>query len=238
MFTRELEVLKTKDLKPTHVANHAESLGPCFVCGGVDHLTPECPTFAEMRGTYEEQCNALGIYKKPFSLFSDTYNPGWRNHPNFSWKSENQPPAQPPKSYPASYHAPSSSRSPLEDTLHAFIEAQDKTNQKFKSLITQVVEENKEIKSQVSKLMSSLSVNERGKFPSQPQSTPHGQHMAQENLKDVNAIVTRSGKSLHIPTTNKSEDVEKDQDSSDAKLPKEPEVTKSPVKVPFPQALK
>lgn len=122
--------------------------------------------------------------------------------------------------------------------MHAFIEAQGKTNQKFESLITQVVEENKEIKSQVSKLMSSLSVNEQGKFPSQAQSTPHGQHMAQENLKDVNAIVTCSGKSLHIPTTNKSEDVEKDQDSSDAKLPKEPEVTKSPMKVPFPQALK
>ena len=50
--------------------------------------------------------------------------------------------------------------------------------------------------------------------------------------------MTRSGKSLHIPTTNKLEDVEKDQDSSDAKLPKEPEVIKSPIKVPFPQALK
>ena len=37
---------------------------------------------------------------------------------------------------------------------------------------------------------------------------------------------------------NKSKNVEKDQDSSDAELPKEPEVTKSPVKVSFPQALK
>ncbi|XP_057982368.1 uncharacterized protein LOC131167588 [Malania oleifera] len=130
-----------------------------------------------------------------------------------------------------------------EDNLKAKVEMltrelEGKTNQKFESLITQVVEEKKEIKSQVSKLISSLSVNERGKFPSQAQSEPHGQHTAQENLKDVNVIVTRSSKSLHIPTTNKSEDVEKNQDSSDAELTKEPEVTKSLVKVPFPQALK
>ena len=77
------------------MANHAESFRPCFVCGGVDHLAQECPTFAEMRGMYEEQCNALGMYMKPVAPFSDTYNPGWRNHPNFSWKFENQPFAQP-----------------------------------------------------------------------------------------------------------------------------------------------
>ncbi|KAF5447275.1 hypothetical protein F2P56_032841 [Juglans regia] len=86
--------------------------------------------------------------------------------------------------------------------------------------------------------MSSLSVNERGEFPSRAQSASHGQHMVQENVKDVNVIATRSGKSLHIPTTNKSEDVEKNQDSSHAELPKELEVRKSHVKVPFPQTLK
>ncbi|XP_035546691.1 uncharacterized protein LOC118348687 [Juglans regia] len=112
MLTRELDVLKTKELKLTHVANHAKSFGPCFVCGG------------------------------------------------------------------------------------------------------------------------------HGKFPSQTQSTPQGQHMTQGNLKEVNAIVTRSDKSLHIPTTNKSEDVEEEQSNDSAELPKKAKVIKSPVKVPFAQALK
>ncbi|XP_057977673.1 uncharacterized protein LOC131164476 [Malania oleifera] len=40
--------------------------------------------------------------------------------------------------------------------------------------------------------------------------------MAQENLKDVNVIMTQSVKSLYIPMTNKSKDVEKNQDSSQA----------------------
>ncbi|KAF5465392.1 hypothetical protein F2P56_015405 [Juglans regia] len=84
MLTRELEVLRTKDLKPTDMATHVESFGPCFVCGGVDSLAQECLTFVEMTGIYEEQCNALDICKKPCAPFSDTYNPWWRNHPNFS----------------------------------------------------------------------------------------------------------------------------------------------------------
>ena len=55
------------------------------------------------------------------------------------------------------------------------METQGKTNQKFESVLTQVVEENKEIKSQISKLTSALTVQERGRFPSQPQSNPKGQ---------------------------------------------------------------
>ncbi|KAF5462421.1 hypothetical protein F2P56_018427 [Juglans regia] len=69
MLTRELDVLKIKDLKPTHMTTLVESFGPCFVCGGVDHLPQECPTFAKMRGMYEEQCNVLG---RPFLATANT----------------------------------------------------------------------------------------------------------------------------------------------------------------------
>ena len=58
--------------------------------------------------------------------------------------------------------------------------------------------------------------------------------MAQKNLKEVNAIVTRSGKSLHIPTTDKQEDVEEEQSNDSTEFPKDAEVIKSPVKVPRP----
>ena len=50
----------------------AESQEPCFVCGGMEHLAKDCPAYNEMRGGYEEQCNALGAYNKPFS---NMYNP-------------------------------------------------------------------------------------------------------------------------------------------------------------------
>ena len=81
-------------------------------------------------------------------------------------------------------------------------------------------------------------MNERVTFPSQAQSIPQGQHMAQGNLKEVNAIVTRSDKSLHIPTTDKLDDVENDQRNSGAEMANEAVVIKSSVIISFPQVLK
>ncbi|GMN57772.1 hypothetical protein TIFTF001_026872 [Ficus carica] len=88
------------------------------------------------------------------------------------------------------------------------MEAQNKTNQKFESLFTQMVEESKEMKTLITKLTGALAiyVQEQGKFPSQAQSNPKRQHMVQtsnfedQNIKEVNAITTRSGKILDDPS--------------------------------------
>ncbi|KAH9734823.1 hypothetical protein KPL71_017521 [Citrus sinensis] len=36
---------------------------------------------------YLDQANAIGVMRKPsnYNSYSNTYNPGWRDHPNFSW---------------------------------------------------------------------------------------------------------------------------------------------------------
>ncbi|KAL5837028.1 hypothetical protein ACOSQ3_014197 [Xanthoceras sorbifolium] len=88
VLSRKLQALETKDSKVPQTVARVESQDNCFICGGVDHLAQVCPTLSEMRGVYEEQCNSLGTYRKPFSPYSNTYNPGWRNHPNFSWKND------------------------------------------------------------------------------------------------------------------------------------------------------
>ena len=236
VLTREIGALKARDNKTLHAANQIEP--SCFVCKGLDHLPQECPTFAEMKGAYDEQCNALGVYRKPYSPYSETYNPGWRNHPNFSWKNENQqqnPPPQPRNFNAPQYHnPPPQPRNSLEDTLQIFIEAQGKTNHRFESLINQVVEENKDIKGQISKLTNALSIQEPGKIPSQAQPNPRGQHMVQDipepsNIRDVNAVTTRSGKQVGTQTLDP--DVSLD-------IPQEEPVAHNPVRVPFPQALK
>lgn len=91
------------------------------------------------------------------------------------------------------------------------------------------------------KLTNALTVVERGKFLAQAQPNPRGQHMAQtsgsreNNLKEVNAITTRSGKV--IEPTSKPRDDEKDPSNSEERTPSE-EVVKNPPRVPFPQALK
>ena len=115
-------------------------------------------------------------------------------------------------------------------------------------MITQLVEENKEIsekkemKSQITKLTSALTINERGKFPSQSVSNPKGQYMAETlgskhgNLKEVNAIVTRSNKVLEGPCKSSEDQATTSSNSEDISLKEEePRIL---VKAPFNQAMK
>ena len=126
VVTRDLEALKARDGRAYTAARVDQA---CFVCGGIDHLVQECPTFLEMKGVYEAQCNAVGMYQKPYPTHSETYNPGWRNHPNLSWKSNsNQPPSsnnqwRAEQFHTPQYHAPPPKRS-LEETLQAFMQGQ------------------------------------------------------------------------------------------------------------------
>ena len=62
------------------------------------------PTFQE---SYAEQANALNYKNSSDSPFSATYNPNWRNHPNFSWRQN-----QSPMSYGGQQVAPSNPSHP------------------------------------------------------------------------------------------------------------------------------
>ena len=37
--------------------------------------------------SYSDQANAIDVMRKPlnYNPYSNTYNPGWRDHPNFLW---------------------------------------------------------------------------------------------------------------------------------------------------------
>jgi hypothetical protein len=74
--------------KPVNAAN-TFPVENCSVYASPMHQAQNCPSttvFTEM-----EQVNAFNNYQKPSSgPYSMIYNPGWRNHPNFSWK-QNQP---------------------------------------------------------------------------------------------------------------------------------------------------
>uniref|UniRef100_A0A2N9IB94 Retrotransposon gag domain-containing protein n=1 Tax=Fagus sylvatica TaxID=28930 RepID=A0A2N9IB94_FAGSY len=260
-LTKEIETLKMKGTSGTKQGYQVEMHEECSVCHDPEHPTKDCPMLPSVVGVFEEHCGAIGNFRKPFSPYSETYNPGWRNHPNFGWKNDthsSQPPPMPQRNFSQSYpsqHAPPpqqftpthvphqaqqqfpSSSNSLESTIHAFLETQSKTNQKHDALLNQLAEENKEMKSHISKLTNALTVNEKGKFPSQPQ-IPQGQHMAQgsqnkKNVEHVNEVTTRSGKNVDSPHI---EEQEKSSDNVD--LPTTSEPLTRPISVPFPQALK
>ena len=61
----------------------------CAICGGVEHSTSECPSIPALKEAYHEQVNAFNQPRQSFPPNSNTYNPGYRDHPNFSWRNEN-----------------------------------------------------------------------------------------------------------------------------------------------------
>jgi hypothetical protein len=71
--------------------SHIQQAAPpqvCALCSQFDHTTDRCPLYSSAD---QEQANYVGQnnYPPKNNPYSNTYNPGWRNHPNFSW-SNNQ----------------------------------------------------------------------------------------------------------------------------------------------------
>ncbi|KAM2517636.1 hypothetical protein PS1_032523 [Malus domestica] len=63
----------------------------CGVCSMQNHNTDKCPQLIENGGW--ETLNAVGYgnqYQSRVDPFSNTYNLGWRDHPNFNWRDPQQ----------------------------------------------------------------------------------------------------------------------------------------------------
>ncbi|XP_026452315.1 uncharacterized protein LOC113352748 [Papaver somniferum] len=76
--------LQKGDKPNTSVTCNQVEMSMCFFCKNSEHLDENCPELHEIKGSRLEQANAL--YQKHENIsYSHTYNPGWRNHPNFSW---------------------------------------------------------------------------------------------------------------------------------------------------------
>ncbi|CAN6716221.1 unnamed protein product [Malus baccata var. baccata] len=68
-----------------------QNVSACGVCSMQGHLTDKCPQLIENGGW--ETLNAVGFgnqYQPRNDPFSNTYNPGWRDHPNFKWREPQQ----------------------------------------------------------------------------------------------------------------------------------------------------
>ncbi|KAL5556361.1 hypothetical protein UlMin_038597 [Ulmus minor] len=168
-LTKEIEVLKTKDARAPEPVARVESHEPCFMCNGLDHTPRECPTYFEIK-EIKEECNALGIpFRKTYDPYSNTFNPGWKNHPNFSWRSNAQPSPQTNTQWRPKASSSNAQQSlPLEDAFKSFMqvhaksmEEQGKINQRLLEEQQGVKEEQKVIKSQLTKLTSLLTVQEQ-----------------------------------------------------------------------------
>ena len=87
-LARRLEALETKEPSPVNQVSPNQFPTPgCTYCQAMNHVFEECPVF-QAQQQYHEPMNAA--FSRPNNNpYAPTYNPGWRNHPNFSWSQNN-----------------------------------------------------------------------------------------------------------------------------------------------------
>ena len=99
-LTRKLEAIELKKVKEVTSVPQVPSapIGPrveepCIICDDPTHSTINYPNLPQVKGAIQiKQANALNYQRKPFnSPYSETYNPRWGKHPNFSWRNEGGP---------------------------------------------------------------------------------------------------------------------------------------------------
>ncbi|XP_071939051.1 uncharacterized protein [Coffea arabica] len=173
------------------------------ICTSMDHCTNTCPILQE---DGVEQVNMAGGVLAPrrqYDPYSNTYNPGWRDHSNFSYGNRpqnslsNRPPGfqQPwqPKPQPSSSNAGSS----LEDIVKSLAMITAQIQQETRQFQQETRSGMKDMDARINQLATAINRLEfhvYGKLSSQPEVNP----------RNVSAMTLRSGKELEWPKVENS----------------------------------
>ncbi|RVW87236.1 hypothetical protein CK203_037228 [Vitis vinifera] len=189
-LARRLEELELKKKHEVQAISDTQvHVMPCTICQSCDHVVDECPTMPAVREMLGDQVNVVGQFRPNNSAsYGNTYNSSWRNHPNFSWKPR-PPPYQPQSQTQAPQQTSSveqaivnlskvmgdfvGEQKAINSQLHQKIEnvesSQIKRMEGMQNDLSQKIDN---IQYSISRLTNLNTVNEKGKFPSQPSQNP------------------------------------------------------------------
>ncbi|CAH9067015.1 unnamed protein product [Cuscuta epithymum] len=189
----------------------------CGICTQQGHPTDSCPTLQE---DTTEHVNALGFQshqQRRYDPFSNSYNPGLRDHPNLRYGNPQQanPPSQSSMSTEDMIRTLATTMGTLQQNVVQF---QQETKSSIQNLETQV--------SQISNAVNRLEARDSGRLPSQTEQNPRQQ---------VNAIMLRSSPESQAKESEKEEIDHKEEEPMKRKFP--PLSSYEPIP-PFPEALK
>ncbi|XP_020425758.1 uncharacterized protein LOC109950616 [Prunus persica] len=198
LLTAQISNLTKKvDSLSVNAINTSTNFG-CELCAG-PHPSSECTKGNPFASA--EQVNQVGEFNRQRNNpYSNTYNPGWRNHPNFSW-SNTQNVQRPPPGFPAE-----EKKINLEDTLTQLTMSttQFMTETKTQFQNQQASIQNLEV--QVGQLANVISGRNQGVFPSQPEVNPKNQEQAK-------VITLRKGKQVNTAVDLEQEALEKEKEA-------------------------
>ncbi|XP_039128945.1 uncharacterized protein LOC120265098 [Dioscorea cayenensis subsp. rotundata] len=165
----------------------------CETCGA-GHATVQCPILIASDAPVETVDYVGGAPRGPGNPYGNTYNPGWRNHPNFSWGQQQQHRPPQPQGLPPQPLQQPEKKFTTEDVLARFMIS---TEAKFVNINNQFAEVNtvlrnvqasiQSLENQVGKLARANLERPPGSLPSNTENNPR------EHLK---AVTLRSGKQV------------------------------------------
>ncbi|XP_048492988.1 uncharacterized protein LOC125493566 [Beta vulgaris subsp. vulgaris] len=214
--------------------NSMSTTMPCNLCGGA-HLTAECANV--------EQAQYVSNFNKhpQNDPYSNTYNPGWRNHPNFSRRNSGQKNVNVNSQHQPGFHQKQPQqeiRPSWELATEKLANATSERIEKLETKIDQIAISNRNVELQLGQLATAINSRNQGALPSKTEVNPK-QH--------CNAVTLRNGKELsNIKSTMKENEVanESEKEKENYETEKDPELTPSPPlrpyvpPIPFPQRLK
>ncbi|XP_027157243.1 uncharacterized protein LOC113758674 [Coffea eugenioides] len=191
----------------------------CEICTSMDHCTDTCPMLQEDGMEQVNMAGGMPAPRKSYDPYSSTYNPGWRDHPNFSYGNRpqnafsNRPPGFQQPWQQKSQLSSSNSGNSLEEIVkslattttqlqhetRALVTITAQLQQETRSLVASTTQFQQDTKagmkdmgtrmSQMTTAINRLESHVYGKLPSQPEANP----------KNVSAMTLRSGKEVEGP---------------------------------------
>ncbi|KAL2531182.1 Uncharacterized protein Adt_04533 [Abeliophyllum distichum] len=152
----------------------------CESCGA-NHSTGNCPLLTSSSTSTEQACYAQNHSNQQGNVYSNTYNPAWKNHPNFSW-SNNQNQQGAPRQQ-SNFQQKGGWVKAMAQLAHQQLKFQERTEESIQSIRASV----KDLENQMGQMVKLLSERQQGQLPSNTETNPR------EQLK---AITTRSGVQL------------------------------------------
>ncbi|XP_071905575.1 uncharacterized protein [Coffea arabica] len=208
----------------------------CGFCTNVGHPTDSCPMLQEDGAEQVNMAGGVPAPRRQYDPYSNTYNLGWGDHPNFSYGNRpqnsfsNRPPGfQQPwqqKPQPSSSNSGSSLEDIVKSMATSTAQFQQETRSGMKDMEIQM--------SQMTTAINRLESHVYGKLPSQPEANP----------RNVSTMTLRSGKEvegskLTISKSKREKEIEKgiEEEGRICEEPKVASIPSIPIKsnlAPFP----
>ena len=183
-------MLKTMHMSPGAPTSQVADVS-CVYCGE-GHLFDNCPS------NPASACY-IGNFNRGNNPYSNTYNPGWRQHPNFSWSNQGASSSNAPKPAvpPGFQHQNQHSRpilheqtSSMENLLKEYMAKNDAVIQSQSQMIQSQAVSLRNLENQLGQLANALNNRPQGTLPS------NTENPRREGKEQCKAITLRNGRVL------------------------------------------